>query len=120
MLPGFNSRSSSSYRYTLLGVRPPTVSRTRIGLLAAGLILIGSVCVAVRTFVDFETLPLWQAAPIPSVHDAPPLYPQYHTRELRLPQQDWSRTQPAEHEKYFFVSGFLIGACAYLYSRYMR
>ena len=39
----------------------------------------------------------------------PPLFSQYHERELRLPQQDWNRAAPAEHEKYFNVPGFRIG-----------
>ncbi|KAI1785376.1 hypothetical protein LXA43DRAFT_1038444, partial [Ganoderma leucocontextum] len=107
MLSWFSSRSSG-YRYTLLGVRTPTITRTRIGFLVAGLIVVACVGIAIQTFVDFETFPLWPAGPIPSLHDLPPLYSQYHAREVRLPQQDWDRTRPGEHEKYFYVSGFLI------------
>ena len=108
MLPGCSTRASG-YRYTLLGGRTPTFTRTRIGFLVAGLVFVACIGVAVRTFVDFETFPLWPTSSTPSVNDLPPLYAQYHASELRLPQQDWNRTQPAEHEKYFFVSGFLIG-----------
>ena len=49
----------------------------------------------------------------PHVDRLPPLFSQYHEHELRLPQQDWNRTQPREHEKYFYVSGFRIGMFTY-------
>ena len=39
----------------------------------------------------------------------PPLYAAYHDVELRLPQQDWTRTEPAPGEKFFFVAGHTRG-----------
>ncbi|KAI0644612.1 hypothetical protein C8Q79DRAFT_912957 [Trametes meyenii] len=35
----------------------------------------------------------------------PPLYSAFHEAELRLPQQNWTQTQPGAHEKFFFVAG---------------
>ncbi|KAI1785377.1 hypothetical protein LXA43DRAFT_144063 [Ganoderma leucocontextum] len=109
MLLGFMTRSSN-YRYTLLGARSPPIciQRTRICLLLSGLIAVTCACVAISTFVDFETISIWPAPRTPSLHDLPPLYSHYHDRELRLPQQRWNRTEPEEHEKYFYVSGFRI------------
>ena len=102
MLSGITTRSSG-YRYTLLGVRTPTSTRTRIGFLATGLVIVACVCVAIQTFVhvDFETFSIWPASRTPSLHDLPPLYSHYHDRELRLPQQHWNRTEPDGGEKYF-------------------
>ncbi|KAI0633646.1 hypothetical protein C8Q77DRAFT_1217981 [Trametes polyzona] len=50
-----------------------------------------------------------KASHAPPLHILPPLYSAYHDAELRLPQQDWSRTQPALHEKFFFVAGHTRG-----------
>ncbi len=51
----------------------------------------------------------WHGRGAPSPHILPPVYSAYHSAELRLPQQDWSRTQPAPHEKFFFVAGHTRG-----------
>ncbi|KAI0768689.1 hypothetical protein BD413DRAFT_629446 [Trametes elegans] len=45
----------------------------------------------------------WQERPLPQA--LPPLYFAYHDAEERLSQQDWTRTSPAEHDKFFFVAG---------------
>ena len=108
MLLGFITRSSG-YRYTLLGTRTPTFTRTRLGFLITGFIVIACACVATRTFVDFEAFSIWPVPHTPSLHDLPPLYSHYHDCELRLPQQDWNRVEPKENEKYFYVSGFRTG-----------
>nr|VWP01562.1 MkkA [Ganoderma boninense] len=103
---GFLTRGSG-YRYTLLGARPSTkwIPRRRNCLLLCGLVLIACAGVAVLSFVDFETLPVWAAPKTPSIHDLPPVYSLYHERELQLPQQQWNRTKHEEHEKLFYVSG---------------
>ncbi|KAI0829867.1 hypothetical protein BC628DRAFT_1359061 [Trametes gibbosa] len=45
----------------------------------------------------------------PAPHILPPLYSSFHTSELQLPQQDWSRTHPTEDEKFLFVAGHTRG-----------
>ena len=48
-----------------------------------------------------------EAPPLPK--GLPPLYSAYHDVELRLSQQDWTRTEPAPGEKFFFVAGHTRG-----------
>ena len=54
-------------------------------------------------------LPWTYQVPPPGTY-LPPLYSQYHTAELELPQHNWSHTRPGEDERFFFVAGHVRGA----------
>ncbi|KAI0351363.1 hypothetical protein OH77DRAFT_1411302 [Trametes cingulata] len=44
--------------------------------------------------------------PHPSTpHPDPPLFPEYHQKELLLPQHKWNQTHPGPDDKFFFVAG---------------
>ncbi|KAI0364666.1 hypothetical protein BV20DRAFT_955721 [Pilatotrama ljubarskyi] len=38
-------------------------------------------------------------------HPDLPLYPEYHKKELLLPQHRWNQTRPGPYEKFFYVAG---------------
>ena len=60
-----------------------------------------------ETVSDEPELEVEEAPPLPK--GLPPLYSAYHDIELRLPQQDWTQTEPAPGEKFFFVAGHTRG-----------
>ncbi|KAI0661162.1 hypothetical protein C8Q70DRAFT_911435 [Cubamyces menziesii] len=64
---------------------------------------IPSIAAAEVVPVEASGLEVAETPPLPK--GLPPLYSAYHDVELRLPQQDWTRTKPAPGEKFFFVAG---------------
>ncbi|RPD63753.1 hypothetical protein L227DRAFT_598834 [Lentinus tigrinus ALCF2SS1-6] len=96
MLPRFSTDSG----YKLLGVDRPPFPKGRPFYVVVGTTFVLACLYLAAT--DFDAFSLSHST---SLHDLPPLYTEYHNVELSLPQQDWTKTEPSEGERFFFVAG---------------
>ncbi|KAI0717233.1 hypothetical protein C8T65DRAFT_707305 [Cerioporus squamosus] len=104
MLP----RLFTDSHYKLLGVDRPALPRGRPLYLVAGAAFVLTCLYLAATDSDALSFS-WSSHSPSSTHDLPPLYTEYHNAELRLPQQDWTKTEPSEGERFFFVAGHTRG-----------